>query len=606
MQTSPLDSTPHVSSQRINYLSPQFFHHPNMVLFLKAIGLTLIAVSILYLLAANWWMLPKVVQLAIPQLCLLFSACASVFWTQHHRLQQCLDGISGLMLGLSLAVIGQVYQTGADSYLLFLIWSILLLPWLYRPNIAVFCLLCMTCQFALYLYFKQTFLMQTFGFAVYLFVANIILALCFFYSIRHYTALRYIFIAVIACISFISMFQFCEDYEWYYLGLSLLLPIITCSYFYFKSKGLETSLQVTGLAASLSLLIFNWVSDSIFDSSGGFVFLALLIFLWFAAVSAVLMKLFPNTTFTVIPLAMGAWLAGIILSSLFLTFWKAISIFLGICFVAIAWFLVAQARNVFYRQFAYCLWICGQTAVLVHSEILTGSYALLFILQLVFLALSLILRLHWFIVWIQLAVSYVLLLVWLDSSRWFDLSDMFSHIILLTNYILLIVLLWTMPKWMASSYSSSFLYWMLLIVMSSVGLLGFRELYQADDSLFYLSYVGYALALVWLLSYLYFSAYTQSISSAEKFIVCMVGCVFIALGYFEIFLLLAIASWAIVTQHRVVQGMCVLLFIFLLWLLYYQLGLSFLVKSLTIFASGLVVLILSSMLQKLSTGLARG
>ena len=45
------------------------------------------------------------------------------------------------MIGLSLAVIGQVYQTGADSYLLFLIWTLLILPWLYRPNIGIFALI---------------------------------------------------------------------------------------------------------------------------------------------------------------------------------------------------------------------------------------------------------------------------------------------------------------------------------------------------------------------------------------------------------------------------------------------------------------------------------
>ncbi|KUI74635.1 hypothetical protein A1D09_04345 [Acinetobacter baumannii] len=95
------------------------------------------ALSILYLIAANWLMLPDSIQLIIPPVILLITAWVSVKKTLSEGVRQTLHGICGLMVGLSLAVIGQVYQTGADSYLLFLIWTLLLLPWLYRPNIGM-------------------------------------------------------------------------------------------------------------------------------------------------------------------------------------------------------------------------------------------------------------------------------------------------------------------------------------------------------------------------------------------------------------------------------------------------------------------------------------
>ncbi len=78
---------------------------------LQVFGFTLIAVSMLYLVAANWFMLPQNIQLAIPQLLLLFSAVCSLWLTKHDFLVQCLHSICGLMIGLSLAVIGQIYQT---------------------------------------------------------------------------------------------------------------------------------------------------------------------------------------------------------------------------------------------------------------------------------------------------------------------------------------------------------------------------------------------------------------------------------------------------------------------------------------------------------------
>ena len=107
-----------------NQFSPVLFTYPSVIQHLHVIGLALIAVSVLYLIAANWLMLPKIIQLLIPQIFLLISASASVWLASNDAVRQALDGISGLMLGLSMAVIGQVYQTGADSYLLFLVWAL--------------------------------------------------------------------------------------------------------------------------------------------------------------------------------------------------------------------------------------------------------------------------------------------------------------------------------------------------------------------------------------------------------------------------------------------------------------------------------------------------
>ena len=109
----------HTQDQVYVWKSELFIKH------LQIFGFSLIAVSILYLVAANWFMLSQPIQLAIPQILLLLSAIASILITKHDFLVQCLHTICGLMIGLSLAVIGQIYQTGADSYLLFLICFLL-------------------------------------------------------------------------------------------------------------------------------------------------------------------------------------------------------------------------------------------------------------------------------------------------------------------------------------------------------------------------------------------------------------------------------------------------------------------------------------------------
>ena len=56
-------------------------------------------------------------------------------------------------------------------------------------------------------------------------------------------------------------------------------------------------------------------------------------------------------------------------------------------------------------------------------------------------------------------------------------------------------------------------------------------------------------------------------------------------------------AWAVVYQQRLIQALTILLLIFWLWMLYYNLGLSFLLKSISIFASGILVLLLAYILK---------
>ena len=116
-------------------------------------ALVMIAASLIYLTAANWRLLPDEVKLIINPLvmvlCAVMSMRASAMW------MSALHTMSALMAGLSLAVIGQVYQTGADGMWLFVLWALLIAPWLYRVNDASFVLLMVVSQVALWLTVDQ-------------------------------------------------------------------------------------------------------------------------------------------------------------------------------------------------------------------------------------------------------------------------------------------------------------------------------------------------------------------------------------------------------------------------------------------------------------------
>ncbi len=573
---------------RNNQFSPLLFCNVEVLRYLKILGLALITVSLLYLMAANWWMLPDPVQLAIPMLILLCSATASIYFDQQEWVRQSLDTVSGLMLGLSLAMIGQIYQTGADSYLLFLLWSALLLPWLYRSNIGIFVMLCVVSQLTLYLYFKQSFWMGR-AEGLYLLGLNLLTALSFAYAMRYYALLRFLFIAFVIVISISSMMQFIHHSKLIYLASSVVLPTGAAFYFYRKHQALEVILLIAGLAASVSLWVFEVVENQLTNSATGLFVLAVLIFGWFALISFALNRIFPQTKFSVIPLALGAWISGIILAVLLLTYWEAFSILMGIIFIGIAWKLLGQQASVFMHQFAYCLWICGQAAVLIHTELLTDSIVVVWLLQLLMLGLTTIKRMHWSILTLQLLMTHALAIVVLVLENSFKHDDMVISIILSLNYVIFIGIFLTARYWQSSHYQKSIFLWMIAMLTGSAvvqAVTGLEHWHSIGQISFDQVLLFYILPSLLLFSFIWQN--WQQFSEKWLWLIPVLGLLLILLGYFEIFIIMLLMAWAVVYQQRLMQALSILLLIFWLWLLYYNLGLSFLFKSVSIFASGVL------------------
>lgn len=97
--------------------------------FLTAVGALLIVAGIAAFFAWNWADLEHMAKFALIQGGVA-GAVLIVLWRG-------MDSVGGraafvaaaFLVGVLLAVFGQVYQTGADPYGLFLVWAILVLPW---------------------------------------------------------------------------------------------------------------------------------------------------------------------------------------------------------------------------------------------------------------------------------------------------------------------------------------------------------------------------------------------------------------------------------------------------------------------------------------------
>lgn len=94
-----------------------------------ALGATLLALGVIFFIAFNWHALPRIIKFALVEAALAVAVIACLW--------RGLDTVAGmaalsgaaLVTGGLLALVGQTYQTGADTFELFAMWALLILPW---------------------------------------------------------------------------------------------------------------------------------------------------------------------------------------------------------------------------------------------------------------------------------------------------------------------------------------------------------------------------------------------------------------------------------------------------------------------------------------------
>ena len=103
---------------------------------LLLLGSTLVLAGIIYFFAYNWWEMGRFTKFGILQGGILLCVMGA-----HFRGGELLTGkvfllSSSVLVGVLLAVFGQIYQTGADPYQLFLSWAALIACWVWIGKFA--------------------------------------------------------------------------------------------------------------------------------------------------------------------------------------------------------------------------------------------------------------------------------------------------------------------------------------------------------------------------------------------------------------------------------------------------------------------------------------
>lgn len=96
---------------------------------LLAVGMALVLAGVVFFFAYNWASLGRLAKLSTVGGALLAAGGGVLFVGPERPVGKALLFAAAMLTGVLLAVYGQAYQTGADSYLLFGTWAVLVSPW---------------------------------------------------------------------------------------------------------------------------------------------------------------------------------------------------------------------------------------------------------------------------------------------------------------------------------------------------------------------------------------------------------------------------------------------------------------------------------------------
>lgn len=128
---------------------------------LLAIGGGLLVSGVVFFFAFNWARLAPWQKFTVVEVALLLAAAWAAWKGLGTFAGQIGLMMSCVLVGVFLAVFGQIYQTGADAYELFLGWALLILPWVLLSRFgALWLFWLLLCNLALGLAWGQTGLAQ--------------------------------------------------------------------------------------------------------------------------------------------------------------------------------------------------------------------------------------------------------------------------------------------------------------------------------------------------------------------------------------------------------------------------------------------------------------
>ncbi len=104
----------------------------NLLLWL---GVSAVAAGLVFFVAYNWDHMGRFTKFALVQAPMIGAVCSYLWFRGNERVGKASLFVACLLVGVLLALYGQVYQTGADPWQLFAVWALLILPWTFLARL---------------------------------------------------------------------------------------------------------------------------------------------------------------------------------------------------------------------------------------------------------------------------------------------------------------------------------------------------------------------------------------------------------------------------------------------------------------------------------------
>ncbi len=120
------------------------------------LGVAALLSGLIFFVAANWSGMGRFFKVARAEAAIAASLAAYVFGARFRHGNAALLAAS-LAVGALLALIGQTYQTGADTFELFLVWALLITPWVLVARLSALWILWLAILHVAYAFYVETF-----------------------------------------------------------------------------------------------------------------------------------------------------------------------------------------------------------------------------------------------------------------------------------------------------------------------------------------------------------------------------------------------------------------------------------------------------------------
>ncbi|MDR2000491.1 MAG: DUF2157 domain-containing protein [Zoogloeaceae bacterium] len=120
------------------------------------LGVAALLAGLIFFVAANWSGMGRFGKFALAEAAIIASLVAYALSARFRYGNAALLAAS-LAVGALLALIGQTYQTGADTFELFAVWALLILPWVLMARLPALWVLWLAILNVAYVFYVQTF-----------------------------------------------------------------------------------------------------------------------------------------------------------------------------------------------------------------------------------------------------------------------------------------------------------------------------------------------------------------------------------------------------------------------------------------------------------------